>query len=111
MTIGEHIMLLRKNKKLSQSALGKSVGTSGDIIGRYERAVITPSIEVIMKIADALEVSIDFLVGKTSLEIDKQTIKRLEDISNLSEENKGFVLQMVDMAIQNFKTKRAFSTK
>ncbi len=111
MTIGEHIMLLRKNKKLSQSALGKAVGTSGDIIGRYERGIITPSIEVIMKIADALEVSIDFLVGKTSLEIDKQTIKRLEDISSLSEENKGFVLKMVDMAIQNFKTKKAFATK
>ena len=76
----------------------KAVGTSGNIIRRYERGIITPSIEVIIKIADTLEVSIDFLVGKTSLEIDKQTIKRLEDISSLSEENKGFVLKMVDMA-------------
>ena len=108
MTIGEHIMLLRKNRKLSQAALGKAVGTSGDIIGRYERGLITPSIEVIMKIADALEVSIDFLVGKTSLVLDKQTLKRLEDISNLSEENRNFILRMVDMAIQNFKTKQAF---
>ena len=103
-------MLLRKNKKLSQAALGKAVGTSGDIIGRYERGIITPSIEVIMKIADALEVSIDFLVGKTSLEIDKQTMKRLEDISSLSVENKDFVLKMVDMAIQNFKTKQAYTS-
>lgn len=111
MTIGEHIMLLRKKKKLSQAALGKAVGTSGDIIGRYERGIITPSIEVIMKIADALDVSIDFLVGKTSLELDKQTLERLEDISSLSEENKNFVLKMVDMAIQNFKTKKTFATK
>ena len=108
MTIGEHIMLLRKNKKFSQSALGKAVGTSGDVIGRYERGIITPSIEVIMKIADALEVSIDFLVGKSSLELDKQTLKRLEDLSSLSQENRDFVLKMVDMAIQNFKTKKAF---
>lgn len=111
MTIGEHIMLLRKKKKLSQVALGKAVGTSGDIIGRYERGIITPSIEVIMKIADALDVSIDFLVGKTSLELDKQTLARLEDISSLSDENKNFVLKMVDMAIQNFKTKKTFATK
>lgn len=109
MTIGEHIMLLRKNKSLSQAALGKAVGTSGDIIGRYERGIITPSIEVIMKIADALEVSIDFLVGKTSLKLDKETLKRLNDISDLSEENKNFVLKMVDMALQNFKTKNAFA--
>ena len=109
MTIGEHIMLLRKKKKLSQAALGKAVGTSGDIIGRYERGIITPSIEVIIKIADALEVSIDFLVGKTTLELDKQTLARLQDISGLSEENKNFVLRMVDMAIQNFKTQKAFA--
>ena len=108
MEIGEHIMLLRKKKGFSQAALGKKVGTSGDIIGRYERGIITPSIEVIMKIADALEVSIDFLVGKTNLELDKETFQRLKDIANLSEENKNFILKMVDMALQNFKTKQAF---
>jgi len=84
MTIGEHIALLRKRKKLSQAALGKSVGTSGDIIGRYERDIITPSIEVIMKIADALNVSIDFLVGKSSLELDTQTLGRMEEIATLT---------------------------
>ena len=111
MTIGEHIMLLRKKKKLSQAALGKTANTSGDIIGRYERGIITPSIEVIIKIADALNVSIDFLVGKTTLELDRQTIQRLEDISSLSDDNKNFVIKMIDMAIQNFKTKSAFATK
>lgn len=109
MTIGEHIMLLRKKKGLSQAALGKSVGTSGDIIGRYEREIITPSIDVIIKIADALEVSIDFLVGKTTLTLDKDTLQRFKDISNLSDENKNFIFKMVDMAIQNFKTKQAFA--
>jgi ribosome-binding protein aMBF1 (putative translation factor) len=44
MTIGEHIMLLRKQKGFSQAALGKEIGTSGDIIGRYERNIMTPSI-------------------------------------------------------------------
>ena len=108
MTIGEHIMLLRKKKGLSQASLGKTAGTSGDIIGRYERGIITPSIEVIMKIADALDVSIDFLVGKTSLELDLDTLNRLKDIAELSDENKDFILKMVDMALQNFKTKQAF---
>ncbi len=109
MTIGEHIMLLRKKKSFSQSDLGKAAGTSGDIIGRYERGIITPSIDVIIKIADALEVSIDFLVGKTSLELDKETLNRLRDMAELPEENKNFVLKMIDMALQNFKTKQAFS--
>jgi len=110
MTIGEHIMMLRKKKKLSQSALGKAIGTSGDIIGRYERGLITPSIDVIIKIADTLDSSIDFLVGKTSLELDTYTLRRIEDISSLSEENKSFVYKMIDMAVQNFKTKQAFAS-
>ena len=109
MTIGEHIALLRKRNNLSQSALGEKVGTSGDIIGRYERGVITPSIEVIMKIANTLEVSIDFLVGKTTLELDKETLKRLKDIATLSDENKKFVLNMLDMALRDFKAKQAYS--
>jgi transcriptional regulator with XRE-family HTH domain len=33
---------------------------------------MTPSVEVIIKIADVLEVSIDYLVGKTNLKIDNE---------------------------------------
>jgi transcriptional regulator with XRE-family HTH domain len=39
----------------------------GDIIGKYERNEVKPSIEVAAKIANALEVSLDYLVGKTPL--------------------------------------------
>ncbi len=110
MTIGEHIALLRKRKKLSQAALGKSVGTSGDIIGRYERDIITPSIEVIMKIADSLNVSIDFLVGKTSLELDSQTLNRMEEIAKLPLEKKNYVFGLIDMALRDFKTSKAYAS-
>lgn len=109
MTIGEHIAILRKRKNLSQSALGKEVGTSGDIIGRYERGIITPSIEVIIKIADTLEVSIDFLVGKTTLQLDKETLQRLKDIESLSDEDKKFVLSILDMALRDFKARQTYS--
>lgn len=33
MTLGQHITTLRKAKKLSQSELGKEVGTSGTLSG------------------------------------------------------------------------------
>jgi transcriptional regulator with XRE-family HTH domain len=50
---------------------------------------MTPSVEVIMKIADVLEVSIDYLVGKTNLVIDKATLKRLKEINSLTEDKKS----------------------
>ena len=111
MTLGEHIMLLRKQKGFSQAALGKEIGTSGDIIGRYERNIMIPSIEVIMNISDTLGVSIDYLVGKTSLELDNRILKRLEDISTLSDENKSFIFRMIDMALRDLKTEQAYATK
>lgn len=103
------MMLLRKKKGLSQAELGKLIGTSGDVIGRYERGDISPPIEVVAKIADALEVSVDYLIGKTKMELDKETMRRLEDISTLSQDNKSFVLNMIDMALRDFKTKKAYA--
>ena len=108
MTIGEHIMILRKKNNLSQSELGKKIGTSGDVIGRYERGIITPSIDVIIKISDVLKVSIDYLVGKTNLELDTSTLKRLEDISALPEEKKNYIFNLVDILIRDFKTGQAY---
>ena len=109
MNFGDNIMLVRKKKKLSQAALGKLIGTSGDVIGRYERGDISPSVDVVAKIADALETSVDYLLGKTSLVIDKDTIRRFEDISKLNDENKGFILNLIDMALRDMKAKNAYS--
>lgn len=85
------------------------IGTSGDVVGRYERGDISPSIEVVSKIADALEVSVDYLIGKTRMELDKDTMRRIEDISALPQENKNFVLNLIDMALRDFKTKKAYA--
>ena len=109
MTIGEHIMIIRKQKNLSQGELGKRIGTSGDIIGRYERGVITPSIEVIMKIADELQVSIDYLVGKTTLQLDTSTLNRIEDIGQLPDTEKAHVFKVFDALLRDYKTQRAYS--
>ena len=71
---------------------------------------ITPSIDVIIKVADALEVSIDFLLGKTNLELDNQTLKRIEEISILPDDRKNYILSIIDMAICDFKTQNAYSS-
>jgi len=109
MTLGEHILILRKKHNLSQAGLGKKVDTSGDIIGRYERNIMTPSIEVIMKIADALNVSIDFLVGKTTLELDSNVLKRVEEVSKLNDEEKDKIFMVIDALIRDFKAKKAYA--
>ncbi len=109
MTFGEQVVTLRKRKNLSQGELGKHVGTSGDIIGKYERDEVKPSVEVASKIADALEVSLDYLVGKTSVEIDAKTLRRLQDIQLLNEQDKAHIFELLDAFLRDRKTKKAYT--
>ena len=111
MTLGEHITLLRKKKGLSQADLGKAVGTSGDIIGRYERDEVKPSIEVVIKIADTLEVSIDYLVGKSKVELDNKLLKKIQDIQKLSPEIKPMSLLSWMLSCNHIKQKKCSLNK
>jgi transcriptional regulator with XRE-family HTH domain len=97
MTFGERITYARKQKKMTQNDLGKAVGTSGDIIGKYERNKIKPSIDTAAKIADSLGVTIDYLVKEGEYQnIDNETLKRLKELEKLSKEDKAHVFAMLD---------------
>jgi transcriptional regulator with XRE-family HTH domain len=110
MTFGERVVLHRKQLKLSQDDLGKKIGTSAPIIGRYERDEIKPSIETAKKIADELGVTVDYLIaGSANMVMDKKLIKRMEDIEALPTEDKDKVYYFIDMAITYNKTKKAFA--
>jgi transcriptional regulator with XRE-family HTH domain len=73
------------------------------------RDEVKPSIEVVIKIADELEVSLDFLVGKTNVEIDTKALKRLQDIQKLNDIDKLTVFEMVDAFIRDRKAKKAYA--
>jgi len=105
MTLGQHISQLRKRKKLSQNDLGKKAGTSGDIIGRYERDEVKPSIEVAAKIADILDVSLDFLIGKVAVEVESQLLKRIIEVQQMNDEDKEHILYTLDALIKSVKLK------
>ena len=96
MDIGKNISELRKKNNMSRDDLGKSVGTSGAVIGRYEREEITPSVEIASKIASALNVTVDFLIGNAKLLLDKKTVARIQNIQNLSTEDQDHVFALLD---------------
>lgn len=97
MNIGDRITALRKLKNMNQTDLAKAASVSREIIGRYERNEVIPSVEAAKKIADAFEVSIDHLVGGVALgQLDKLTVKRMQDIEKLSPEDKSHVFALLD---------------
>ena len=106
MTFGQKMSFCRKEKKLSQAELGKLSGINGDIIGKYERDEMKPSIETAKKLADALAVSLDYLVGDGDLKVlDKKTLQRLEDINNLPQDDKVHIFYTLDNLIKAAKLK------
>ncbi|MEB3799664.1 hypothetical protein INQ45_00735 [Flavobacterium columnare] len=64
---------------------------------------------MVEKIADALDVSIDYLIGKTKMVLDKEAIERLEDISKLPEEKKNYVYNLIDMCLRDYKTAKSYA--
>lgn len=83
MTLGQHIMLLHKQKELSQAVLGKAIGVLGDIIGSYKHNEISPTNEVAVKIAMAFNGTVDYLMGEGAhAPYNKETVKPIEVIEN-----------------------------
>jgi transcriptional regulator with XRE-family HTH domain len=110
--IGERIIQLRKAKKWSQEDLAKHINASRIMIGNYERGDNTPSMEVIIKIARAFEVSIDYLLGEgMNASFDKETLKRLEDMEKLPEEERKRIFDYMDLIIRDYKAGQAYSSK
>ncbi len=110
LNIGSKIIQLRKDNNLSQSQLANKIGVSRTIVGNYERGTNSPSVEILLKIANTFNVSVDFIIGESNLSsYDKEILKRIEDIEKLDEETKKNLFFLIDNVIQNFKTKQAFS--
>lgn len=108
--IGKKISELRKEKNWSQTDLAKAVNASRDIIGKYERGEHSPSIEMTTKLADALDVTVDFLLGRERFgKYDKEAIKRLEGLQKLDEGTRHKIFDIIDTYLRDAKARTAYS--
>jgi len=107
MTFGERLITVRKKKKLSQAETGKKIGISGDAYGRYERSEVRPTIEMAVKIAQAMDVSLDYLTGATDMELDNSMLKRIQAVSKLPQKEKECVFLFLDSFIDRMKLQGA----
>lgn len=106
------LLRLRRERGWSQPEVGKLIGTSGAIVGRYERGEITPSIEVARKLADAFGVTVDFLVSDRELpEIlkDREMLARWKALGEVPETDRQRILYLVDGLIRDAKARQAYA--
>jgi hypothetical protein len=58
-------------------------------------------------LAEALEVSLDWLVGLT--ELDQPTLKRIEQVSRLPEDKRRQVYLLLDALLRDFKAREVYA--
>lgn len=80
------------------------------VIGHYERGEATPPVEVASRLAKILGVSLDYLVGNTELELDPATLKRVEDLSKMPDEDRSFILRALDALVRDMKAQKAYAS-
>ena len=99
MEFGSIVVELRKKKGISQTDLAKELGIHKNVLGRYERNEVLPSIEIARKIADILDVSLDYLTGKADIQMDKLTRKRILEVSKFEETDRNHIFSVIDAFI------------
>ena len=65
-SIGERIIFLRENMDLPQVKLAAKIGITKMTLYKYEKNICEPKGEIIARLADVLNTSADFILGRTA---------------------------------------------
>ena len=101
MSFGAKLKLLRKEKGWSQDELAHHAQIDGRQISRYENDRVVPSVEVIIKVAQAFDVSIDFLLldkatRRTLNAPQSKLVQRILEMGPLSGDDEKSLLHMLE---------------
>ncbi|MCP3993626.1 MAG: helix-turn-helix transcriptional regulator [bacterium] len=108
---GKRVLELRKARGWKQAELGKKLGTSGVVVGRYERGEMMPSIEVAQKMAEVFSVTLDYLAGEQevpNLLTQSEMVERWMTLDALARNDRDRILYVVDSLIREAKTRQAY---
>lgn len=68
MELGKKIAYYRKSKNITQDTLAKQLGISNQAVSKWETDQSCPDVELLPKIADIFEITLDDLFGRTDIQ-------------------------------------------
>ena len=92
MKFPEILKKLRSQDEINQSQLAQAIGVSRSAVGMYESGKREPDFETMEAIADYFNVTMDYLLGKT-------TNSKITTIADNSEANKNTITDTSDEAL------------
>lgn len=81
--ISQNLISLRKERGLTQNELAEKLAYSDNMVSRWERGEITPSIETLQKISEYYNVSLSSLLEENSAENSAKEKSQEEKINNM----------------------------
>lgn len=110
MPLGERIRELRTELKWSQGELASRINADAAQISRYEHAKMTPSADILVRIAEALDVSCDYLLvddapRRPFRARDRHLGDRLATVDELTDEDLALVLTFIDALVTKTRLK------
>jgi len=100
-SLGKRLARLRKQKGHTQIELAHKIGITQVLVSDYERGRIRPHYEMVIRLALALEVTTDELLGvkpskNSTNNPNLKIIQRLKKIEALSPSHQKFILKAID---------------
>jgi transcriptional regulator with XRE-family HTH domain len=113
MRLGEKIKQLRGERGFSQGLLEQRSGVSAKLLSKYENGRIAPTAETLKKIAEALDISADYLIfdnvpkeGRCQLD-DLELFEKFREVERMDVENKKMIVNLIDAVIIKTKVQQA----
>ena len=106
-----NLKLLRAEYGVSQQKLADAIGVSQPSINKYENHNIEPEIEILVRMADFFDTSVDYLVGHTAIRrriepteafcLNSYESRLITRVRNLDEEERECVDKIVATFLRN----------
>ena len=104
-SLGKRIQELRKKQGLSQTELAQKIGISYPQMSRYEVKNVQPPADVLKRLADVLNTTVDYLVNgdvdekaKASLN-DAKLLGLFKSVEQMSDDDKTVITRLISAFI------------
>jgi len=109
--LADRIRQLRQERRWTQAELAEKLGVHQKQVSAYERGVHAPSTDVLIKLAEAFDVTLDYLAfeargqaGPVQIH-DRELLRRFEAVDKLSDGDKSLAKEILDLVIMKHRFK------
>ena len=97
MEFGERLLLVLKERTTTQRELAEKININETALSRYVNGSRKPRMDILVNIARALNVSVEYLTGKEEGEIEFQEVKNVlcRNLSTMSPEQRLELMEIL----------------